>query len=187
MKIRTGSFQIYFTLKRIYNTKTYKMPQQSARQQLLKEIDSIIFLAILFDEEDDEIEELMDIKFAISSSRFIGPRTSIPKTVELRNLLWELPDTEFKQVCLFWKKVARMNRNSFLFLLTEISDHQIFQNTSLNPQRDVWIQTIVALERMGCDGNGASVGRIARAMGVGNGTVTLYTHRVVTALLSLTT
>lgn len=44
---------------------------------------------------------------------------------------------------------------------------------------------MVALERLGCDGNGASVGRIARSAGIGNGTVSLYCARVQEAILSL--
>jgi hypothetical protein len=80
-----------------------------------------------------------------------------------------------------------MGRNAFLFLIHEIQNHAVFQNNSLNPQRAVWIQTIVALERFGCVGNGASVGKIARNMGFGYGTVDLYTRRVIEALLSLDT
>ena len=56
-------------------------------------------------------------------------------------------------------------------------------NQSRNSQREVWIQLLVALERLGCEGNGASVGRIARAAGISTGAVTLYTQRVVKALL----
>jgi hypothetical protein len=78
-----------------------------------------------------------------------------------------------------------MNKESFSFILREINNHEIFQNNSLNPQREVWVQLVVALERFGCDGNGISVGRVARSIGIGNGTVTLYTRRVVNALLSL--
>jgi hypothetical protein len=49
----------------------------------------------------------------------------------------------------------------------------------------VWIQLLVALEKLGCEGNGASIGRIARSAGISSGAVTLYTQRVVRALLDL--
>jgi hypothetical protein len=41
------------------------------------------------------------------------------------------------------------------------------------------------LERFGFDGNAASVGKVARSIGIGNGTVILYTTRVIEALLSV--
>ena len=78
-----------------------------------------------------------------------------------------------------------MSRNAFLFLLTEIQSNDVFQNNSRNPQIAVWIQTIVALERLDNDGNANSGGKIARNMDIGYGTVNLYTQRVIIALLSL--
>ena len=51
---------------------------------------------------------------------------------------------------------------------------------------DVSVQMAVTFERLGCHGNAASVGRIARSLGIGNGTVTLYCNRVINALNSLT-
>ena len=48
---------------------------------------------------------------------------------------------------------------------------------------DVRYQIIVALERLGCSGNGASVGRFARSNGISNGLVTLIVHRFVTDIL----
>lgn len=46
---------------------------------------------------------------------------------------------------------------------------------------------MVALERFGCDGNGAAVGRLANICGIGAGTVVLYTKRVISAIESLET
>ncbi|KAG2789521.1 hypothetical protein PC116_g19503 [Phytophthora cactorum] len=56
-------------------------------------------------------------------------------------------------------------------------------SASLNQQRPVHIQLGVTLERLGVFGNGNSVGKIARAYGIGSGTVTLYAKRVVTMLM----
>ena len=39
--------------------------------------------------------------------------------------------------------------------------------------------------KLGCEGNGASIGRIARSAGISRGAVTLYTQRVVRAVLDL--
>jgi hypothetical protein len=77
---------------------------------------------------------------------------------------------------LAWTKI-RSNMLNRLF---------VFQNKSLHPQRPVWLQLAVTLERMGCHGNGASVGRFAREWGgIGNGTVTLYSKRIVIAPVDL--
>ncbi len=49
----------------------------------------------------------------------------------------------------------------------------------------MWQQALLCFERLGCNGNGASVGRFAREFGIGVRTVVLYTTRVVKALLWL--
>ena len=95
-----------------------------------------------------------------------------------RDTLLDLPERSFRQV-------FRMNKLSFHHLVGKIENHPVFHNNSRNPQRDVWIQILVALERLGCQGNGASVGRIARSNGIGDGTVVLYTNRVMLAVLSI--
>ncbi|KAI9919266.1 hypothetical protein PsorP6_017570 [Peronosclerospora sorghi] len=47
------------------------------------------------------------------------------------------------------------------------------------------VQLVLAFERLGMNGNGADVKRIARTAGVADGTVTLYTDRVISALVRL--
>lgn len=73
------------------------MPKISARQELLRSIGGLIRLAAIYDDEE-EIDDLLELNFAVSSSRFLTSRSQIPKTIEFRNLLWQLPDREFKQV-----------------------------------------------------------------------------------------
>jgi len=153
------------------------MPRKSERQQLVDSVKRMIYLSALFD-DGPEMDELIDLSAFIQSQRFITSKTRIPKGIEIRNMLWDLPDHSFKQI-------VRLSRDTFCYVLTLISEHELFTNNSLNEQRPVWIQLMVTLERMGCDGNGASVGRLARVAGIGNGTVTLYCKRVVQAVLSL--
>lgn len=138
-------------------------------------------------QSSDDIQHLQEFKSVLLSTRTLYKAVSIPKSIEFRDVvLFNLPDNEFRQA-------VRMNKPTFQFLFEEISEHSIFQNNSRNKQQDVRIQMAVALEKLGCDGNGASVGRIARCMGtfmllnigIGNGTVTLYVHRVLTAIVSL--
>ena len=55
-----------------------------------------------------------------------------------------------------------MTRQSFKILVRQIDQHQIFHNQSPHVQVDVWQQLYVALKRLGCEGNGISVGAISR-------------------------
>ena len=80
--------------------------------------------------------------------------------------------------------VARMTKTTFQKIYDLIKTHSIFENQSQNQQTDAETQLLVALERFGCSGNGASVGRVARSFGVGNGTVSLFTSRIIIALCS---
>ena len=64
-----------------------------------------------------------------------------------------------------------MTKDTFCYLEEQMITNPIFSNNSRNKQSDVWIQLLVALERFGTQGNGASVGRTARRFGIGNGTV----------------
>ena len=49
-----------------------------------------------------------------------------------------------------------------------------------------WIQSMIALSLLVvCFGNGTAVGRVARHFGSGNGTITLFTRRFITAILNL--
>jgi uncharacterized protein GlcG (DUF336 family) len=63
-----------------------------------------------------------------------------------------------------------------------IKDDPIFSNNSLLSQYSVEIQVMVTLNRLGCDGNGASVGALGRMFGISYGTVHNFTNRVFRAL-----
>jgi hypothetical protein len=93
-------------------------------------------------------------------------------------MLFSFPDTEFKQI-------VRVEKRTFQYLLNLIKYNPIFVNESRNTQKSVWVQLLIALDRLGTNGNGSTIGRIARGGGIGNGTVTLYTNRVIKALLSI--
>lgn len=93
-------------------------------------------------------------------------------------MLLTLPHNNFRQA-------FRMNKDTFNFILNKIENHHIFHNNSLHKQQPVWLQLLVSLERFGFDGNASSIGKIARSMGISNGTVVLYSNRVIEALLSL--
>eukprot|EP01035_Chromulina_nebulosa_P026346 gene26346-34467_t len=56
---------------------------------------------------------------------------------------------------------------------------------SVNSRLPVWIQLVVALKRLSVSGNGQCVGRVAHSTGIGNGTVSLFTSRILKAILDL--
>lgn len=79
-----------------------------------------------------------------------------------------------------------MNPDSFLRILDQIKDHEIFKNRSKFQQIDPMVQLLVTLRRLGCEASsGAALISVSQLFGIGEGTVVLYTKRVVTALMSL--
>jgi hypothetical protein len=134
------------------------MPFKSERITTLEFIENMVYRLIvsqsLYTDDDiefrvieEEIQNLISMKFMILSCRFFGTSEPIPKSHGFRELLWLLPETDFKQEC-------RMNKESFAFIISMIEDHQVFQNNSQNPQIEVAIQLAVTLERLGNFGNG---------------------------------
>jgi hypothetical protein len=156
------------------------MPKISTRQQTIKEIDKLLLLLIItdYEENEEQIQELMELKAHILSYRFFSESERIPKSLHHRTNLLMLPNNQFRQA-------FRMNKDTFLFILNKIQNHHVFKNNSFNKQQPVWIQLLVVLERLGFDGNSCSIGKVARSLGIGNGTVVLYTNRIIEAILSL--
>ena len=93
-------------------------------------------MAPYFVDTDDEqrnikdIEELLDLKAHILSFRYFSSSNSIPKSLEHRSMLLNLPGEEFREA-------FRMNKDTFLFVLNKIQNHQIFQNNSKKQQQPV--------------------------------------------------
>jgi hypothetical protein len=163
------------------------MPKISERKRILLDIEFLVrhFAAELVNvnygsEEEKainvEILALLELKAGILSSCFLNPPNRIPKSDSFLPLIFQLPCEQFRQQ-------TRLKRETFFHVLSLTQDDPIFYNRSLRPQKQVWLQLVVALERFGCYGNGASIGRVARMAGIGAGTATLYTHRVIKALL----
>ncbi|CAG8824206.1 17292_t:CDS:1, partial [Dentiscutata erythropus] len=82
-------------------------------------------------------------------------------------------------------QITRVSKETFWYIEGLIHNDPGFSNKSKILQRPVWQQLAVTLERLGCNGNGASVGRFARQWGLGIGTVIKYTKRVITAINSI--
>ncbi|POW14245.1 hypothetical protein PSTT_03097 [Puccinia striiformis] len=119
----------------------------------------------------------MIILEAALSHCYYAPRIALQQAPPITEfLLVRLEDRRSKQE-------FRMTRASFLKLCARVADDPVFQNNSNNPQRPITEQMMVTLKRLGCFGNGASVGMLARFFRVGEGTVELYTDRCIMAIL----
>ena len=133
------------------------------------------------DENDwiDDIEEKALVLAAVQHKRYLKPRARIEKAPPICEfLLNRLEDKRFKQQ-------FRMPRVYFLKLCNLVSSNSVFHNNSKHPQRPVEEQMMVALKRLGCFGNGASVGMLATFFGISEGTVEIYTNRCIVAIEGL--
>ena len=122
-------------------------------------------------DESDEFNEIMDIYHQLESTRYFNERTTVPKDDWLSKILFRYSNNDFKQI-------ARMDKSSFVRVVDLIKHHRIFHNNSLRKQAPVWLQFLVVMQRLECDGNGASVGTTAKFNGISDGIVVIYTKRV---------
>ena len=137
------------------------MPFISDRKLLLSNLERLAKRMIRNDEENScEFNEIMDIYRHLLASRYLNPISRIPKSRSMLDIFWHYPENQFRQI-------VRMNKRSFLRLLEILSAHPIFSNTTQNPKKPTaaWIQLMIALQRFGCFGNGASVDGYGRLFG----------------------
>lgn len=154
------------------------MPFRSDRQQLLDDVE----LLIIFMEavgETFELQLLCQLYIQLQDSRYLLGRTITRRPSHyLTERFPNLSQDEFRSM-------FRTTREGFSALLIKIQDHPVFSNNSTCPQAHPSIQLAVALTRFGVHGTGASVSKIQAIFGIGLGTATLYTNRVIEALVSM--
>lgn len=129
-----------------------------------------------FDTEDNEI-----ILLGLSSlldSRYLESRiySSVAKSQEW----WHLIVPRYDDVR--FKRVMRMDSQSFQNLITKIETHSIFQSTGNKQQAPVELQLAIFLRRVGSKDE---IFSICSRYGISEGTVYLYCKRVKLAILSL--
>ena len=130
------------------------------------------------------IQTDLDIIRLIRSTRYLNPRTHVPRNnPSSLDLVWEYMADPAQHER--FQHMLRVSPFVFQVLVELIKDHPIFHNNSNNPQAPVETQLAVTLFRMGRFGNAASLEDIAREAGCSEGTVELYTERCFTAILSL--
>ena len=123
---------------------------------------------------------LASLKMIESIGRYMEPRDRIPKSLNWsETIINQLSPHRFRHF-------FRMNSDSVYFILSKIENHVVFYNNSRNPQVESLKQLLVALRRLACEGGtDAAVLSVSQMFGIGEGTVTLYTKRVVKALSQL--
>jgi hypothetical protein len=82
-----------------------------------------------------------------------------------------------------FRQALRVSPMTFDKMVERFADDPVFFNNLNQPQMPVEDQLAIALYRFGHNGNAASLQSVANWAGVGKGTVTLATRRVMTALL----
>ncbi|MBW0566192.1 hypothetical protein O181_105907 [Austropuccinia psidii MF-1] len=65
-----------------------------------------------------------------------------------------------------FKQVGCTTQGGFLHIYEMIQNSPLFKNQSNCPQLNACLQLALTLERLGCNGNGASLGRLARSYGI---------------------
>ncbi|EFP76773.2 uncharacterized protein PGTG_02234 [Puccinia graminis f. sp. tritici CRL 75-36-700-3] len=120
-----------------------------------------------------------DLLQLVLSNRYLHDR--LPgRTHDEFNLaqLFDMRDDDFKQA-------VRTTKPGFIWLLNEIQLNPVFHSESFRPQLPIAHQLALTLERLGSNGNGASVGRFSRNLSVGRGTVVKASRRVIRAINDL--
>lgn len=145
------------------------------------------------DDEDDGYEDPLDadpdfvclmgqrVRDAIREAyakRYQVPRNTLPRgPAYMPHVLYvlknERPD-HFRQQLRVWP-------HTFDRIVEMLQDDPVFSNDSNNPQMPVAEQIAITLYRFGTSGNGVCLQNVANWAGVGKGTVSLVTHRVISA------
>ncbi|EFP88489.1 uncharacterized protein PGTG_14067 [Puccinia graminis f. sp. tritici CRL 75-36-700-3] len=134
-----------------------------------------------YDMDWEEIDNLLIWLHVICSKRYFRPCQTLEQPPAIHDYLMnKLEASQFKQE-------FRMTQLAFTKLCARIRNNTVSQSNSHNPQHPIKEQLMVALERLGCFGNGASVGMLARFFGVGEGTFELCTNRFIMAILRIKT
>ncbi|ETN16733.1 hypothetical protein PPTG_21766 [Phytophthora nicotianae INRA-310] len=126
-------------------------------------------------------QDLASLLVLVESRRDVEGQDRLPKSTEFRESgIQSLTAKEFRLI-------TRVSHFDFFRIISEIETNEFFQNNSGCGEAPVWLQLVVALNRLGNYGNGVSLGRTQKLWGIGQGTCALYTTRVLLALKYLAT
>jgi hypothetical protein len=142
------------------------MPKICERKLLLESLEiQVIHEYKNIDSEDNEDDDDLDIAVELlayaQSNRYLGRGSHVPKVVAINAKLALLQALNGNRV----RQEIRMDITSFNKLYWKIESHPVYEKYANCRRTDIRIQMMVALERLGCYGNGVSVGKLARATG----------------------
>lgn len=154
------------------------MPLISERKQLIRDVELWVALTILEDDEVD-VEEALLVYALLLDSRYLSRGHHQERDDHFFNTKFlKLTDSQFRAY-------FRTTREGFGAVTALIEKHPVFHNNSNYKQVHPGWQLLVALHRFGHYGNRINAEEVACDFCLGTGSVTLYTNRVITALLSL--
>lgn len=117
----------------------------------------------------------------INENRYLEERISRQKRVT--NYLEWLKD---QTPTVFTRQVRMPTMEAFQRLCDRIKHHEVYLSKGPKKQRSVEFQAAIVLYRLGLSGAGSSADNVSAHCGIAVGSVTKYTERFFTAILSLT-
>jgi hypothetical protein len=152
----------------------------SNRQKLLRFLRARWKLHVILS-DDSDADDIMEIGAALNASRYLIAHRPIHSGMKLSLQLSAL----LKQDAATFRLKTRLCQQTFLVLLGLLQSDPVFHNMSHNQQRPVGLQLYCYLVTVGHDGDGQCSRIIAGDIQVGEGTVSLYVHRVIKAMLNV--
>ncbi|MBW0560590.1 hypothetical protein O181_100305 [Austropuccinia psidii MF-1] len=147
------------------------MPKASQRLPLLQTLNSLQLIDALNSKSDPDIQEDIVLLEMITSQRYINPCRRYPSHyMYTTNDLQKLSSEKFQKLC-------RTMHESFEKLVSQIQADTTFQDSFQNKQCNPAIQLVVALLRLGSNGNGATLGKIGILFGISYGANVWYTQK----------
>jgi DDE superfamily endonuclease len=135
--------------------------------------------------DDEHIPSISDMLLEslgeLYSKRYLKERDKIDKSEDHLQLLLTNWKVNWPEI---FRSYLRITPQGFDDLVATLQDDPIFHNNSNNQQTPVDQQVAIALYRFGHYGNAASQMKVALWAGVGYGTVSLFTSRVMAATCS---
>src|ERR1043165_6248243 len=148
-----------------------------------------IFQNIINDENDDNFNNNSDFENIVEDNNLIS--LSLLELSEQRYLnfrVYNIPKSShwFNKILPFYndkhfKKILRMTLESFTKLVKLISSYDIFKSNSKRKQAPVELQLAIFLHRIG---SRSDIFNICSKFGIGEGTVILYTKRIIKAIIA---
>ena len=93
-------------------------------QIVLNDFNTVLrILGIYCEDKSQAFEELYELYAGIDMTRNLHPKTSIPKSKAIMDMIWSYEEKEFKII-------ARMSKLSFVHVLHLIANYHVFQSIS---------------------------------------------------------